>query len=140
MHTKKTITITLFTTIASLNSSALMAADDSASSFLPPIWPLLALVIIMIVFRKQLNCVPPFEPDTEVEKLTETTVTSDAGDTIDLKDNLKQCQASTAKGSRCKRVTTLEDTNISINGKTYSLTVCKQHNKADLKPFSELIK
>lgn len=59
---------------------------------------------------------------------------------IDLKDNGQQCQASTAKGTRCKRKTTLEDTSVTIDDKTYLLTVCRQHNTEQLKPFSQLIK
>lgn len=59
---------------------------------------------------------------------------------IDLKDNGQQCQASTAKDTRCKRKTTLEDTSVTIDDKTYLLTVCRQHNTEQLKPFSGLIK
>lgn len=137
MLANKSETITIFAAIISLNSSVLMAAEDSISSLLPPIWPLLALIIFVVVFRKQLNCVPPLNLETKPEKPTETS--QEVSDKIDLKDELKQCQASTAKGTRCKRTTTLEDRNITIDDKTYTLTVCKQHNTDALKPFAGII-
>ena len=59
---------------------------------------------------------------------------------IDLTDDSKQCQASTTKGTRCKRTTTLENTTTTVDGKTYQLTVCSQHNNDKLKIFSELLK
>jgi len=55
-------------------------------------------------------------------------------------NNDSQCQASTAKGTRCKRTTSLEKTSITIGNQTYNLTVCNQHNNTKLKPFPELIK
>jgi len=137
MLANKSKTITIFTAIISLNSSVLMAAEDSASSMLPPFWPLLALAIIVIVFRKQLNCVPTLNLKTKPAESTETS--KEVSNKIDLKDDLKQCQASTAKGTRCKRTTSLEERNITIDDKTYTLTVCKQHNTDGLKPFSGLI-
>jgi outer membrane biosynthesis protein TonB len=59
---------------------------------------------------------------------------------IDLTTDGKQCQASTAKGTRCKRTTTLENITTTVEGKTYQLTVCTQHNNDKLKIFSELLK
>jgi len=59
---------------------------------------------------------------------------------IDLMTDGKQCQASTAKGTRCKRTTTLENITTTVDGKTYQLTVCTQHNNDKLKIFSELLK
>jgi len=135
----KDIAITLSATIFSFNSSVLMAAENTDTSLLPPIWPLLALIIVLVVFRKQLNCVPKPEFDDTPTALTEVPPKK-PDNIIDLKDGLNQCQASTAKGTRCKRKTTLTDARISIADNTYQLTVCKQHNTDDLKPFSELIK
>lgn len=60
--------------------------------------------------------------------------------TIDLTGDGKQCQASTTKGTRCKRTTTLENITTTANGKTYQVTVCSQHNNDKLKIFSELLK
>lgn len=57
----------------------------------------------------------------------------------DISDD-NQCQASTAKGTRCKRTSTLEKTSITIDNQIYKLTVCNQHNNKKLKPFPELIK
>ncbi|WP_143736033.1 hypothetical protein [Methyloprofundus sedimenti] len=83
------------------------------------------------------------EPDKSSAASTvipETDTVAVTKNIIDLKDNGQQCQASTAKGTRCKRKTTLEDTSVTIDDKTYLLTVCRQHNTEQLKPFSELIK
>jgi len=149
MYRKKSIAISLSTLLITLNSSALLAADNTDGSSLPPYWPLIALFLIIIIFRKQLNCVPA--PDLREKPKTENNITepepepenaiiiSETSATpINLKENSNQCQASTAKGTRCKRTTSLEDASISIDDKTYLLTVCKQHNKKNLKPFSEL--
>ena len=91
---------------------------------------------------------PQTKPEPEQEPVAptstvipEATTTADINDNIiDLKDNSQQCQASTAKGTRCKRKTTLEDAAVTIDDKTYLLTVCRQHNTEQLQPFSELIK
>ena len=81
------------------------------------------------------------EVETEPDPEPDTETTAEANDNIiDLKDNSEQCQGSTAKGTRCKRKTTLEDASITIDGITYLLTVCRQHNTNQLKPYSGLIK
>ena len=160
MLDKRSIFAPILTTFITFSPKIAMAAEDSTFSFLPPIWPFIAIVLFIIVFRKQLNCVPPFKPEEEPtlhekpaplvnqEKIyTEpetpnviADIDTEVNDNIiDLKDNRQQCQASTAKGTRCKRKTTLEDTSIIINEKTYLLTVCKQHNTSTLKPFKKLI-
>ncbi len=59
---------------------------------------------------------------------------------VNIRDGSNQCQASTAKGTRCKRTTTLEEASATIDGTTYELTVCSQHNNDSIKPFAELIK
>jgi len=148
MYRKKNIAISLSTLLITLNSSTLLAADNTDGSSLPPYWPLVALFLIIIIFRKQLNCVPA--PDLSEKLKTENNTTepepensiiiSETSTTpINLKENSNQCQASTAKGTRCKRTTSLEKRNITIDDKTYTLTVCKQHNTDGLKPFSGLI-
>ncbi len=146
MFSNKSIASIFSTVMMTLNSSASMAADDAGASALPPYWPLLALAIIVIVFRKQLNCNPPLDlsekpavsvaPAAVEVKETAPEVTG----SIDLKNGLNRCQASTSKGTRCKREAALENVSISLDGKTYLLSVCKQHNTKKLKPFSGLIK
>ncbi len=173
MLTKRSITAPILATFITFSPAIAMAAEDSFTSSLPPIWPFLAFVLFVIVFRKQLNCVPPFEPQDEISppvieeknipeseqpapteiiatdtstvaepevEVKEVEVKTEVNDNIiDLKDGGQQCQASTAKGTRCKRKTTLEDTSISLDGKTYLLTVCRQHNTDHLKPCAELL-
>ena len=153
MLNKKSISTLIISTFIIFSPKIALAAEESISSLLPPVWPFLAFVLLVLVFRKQLNCVPPFKPQedqvTPVNQEPISTETENAtpwdilalrfwGTTI--KDNSQQCQASTAKGTRCKRKTTLEDTSVSIDNKTYLLTVCRQHNNDHLEPFSELIK
>ena len=77
------------------------------------------------------------EVDVEVDTPKSLPETEDI--TIDLKDNSQQCQASTAKGTRCKRRTALKESSVTIDNKTYLLSVCRQHNSRNLRPFAELI-
>jgi len=153
MLNKKSISTLIISTFIIFSPKIALAAEESISSLLPPVWPFLAFVLLVLVFRKQLNCVPPFKPQedqvtpvnqepisTETENVIPAPDTIVTDNIIDLKDNSQQCQASTAKGTRCKRKTTLEDTSVSIDNKTYLLTVCRQHNNDHLEPFSELIK
>ena len=166
MLNKRSIPTPILATFITLSPNIARAAEDSISSFLPPIWPFIAIMMFIFVFRKQLNCVLPSEPQkkpppqeeptsqeepvsplnqeqisTEPETPNDATdIDSGVSDTIiDLKDNSQQCQASTAKGTRCKRKTTLEETSVTIDEKNYFLTVCRQHNTSTLKPFKELI-
>jgi len=151
MLNKKSIIITLSSSVIAFNSGIVAAAEDSITSSLPPVWPLLAFIAFVVIFRKQLNCAPPTDlneqsgsPVAEEPKAASTVpaeASTPANSTsIDLKDGMEQCQASTAKGTRCKRKTNLEETSLTIDDKTYQLTVCKQHNTDGLKPFSELLK
>lgn len=141
----------------SFSSEIAFAVENNNSDSPMTIWPLLLLVAILFVFRKQLFAAatahteePEQKVDTPIKKepapkktTTAKKTTSKAKETkakektdsIDLNDDSKQCQASTAKGSRCKRTTTLEKTSVTIDGTTYHLTVCSQHNNDALKPF-----
>ena len=160
MLIKKSIATPILATFITISPEITMAAEDTMSSILPPIWPFIAIVLFIIFFRKQLNCVPPStfnpqeetplsiieeqlapEPETPAQTITTDTDTTEAKDNIiDLKDNSQQCQASTAKGTRCKRTTTLEDTSISMDNKSYLLTVCRQHNTDLIIPYSKPLK
>ena len=77
---------------------------------------------------------------TPTKKPASKAKTKATSDPIDLTDDSKQCQASTTKGTRCKRTTSLENITATVDGKTYQLTVCTQHNNDKLKIFSELLK
>ncbi len=139
--------------------------DSSASSI--QMWPLFLLLGLLVVFRKQLFAeitpeshddhaheTPAAEKPAEVAAKPEPVATSkkqspapkkatpnkSTSKAVDLSDDDSQCQASTAKGTRCKRKTSLELATAKVDGTSYNLTVCKQHNNKDLKPFSDLIK
>ncbi|MGR9115121.1 MAG: hypothetical protein ACU85E_05095 [Gammaproteobacteria bacterium] len=58
---------------------------------------------------------------------------------IDLAENAEQCQASTAKGSQCRRKANLEVIHKTIHKQKYKFAVCSQHNNSDFAPFSELL-
>ena len=156
MNNNKSTAIKISSAILMLNSEVLLAADG-ASSLLPPMWPLFAVIIFMFVFRKQLNCNPPVdlgekpENPPPVAQLTEETATletvdlpeektaSESIDGSDLRDH-KQCQASTSKKTRCRREIALEDASLVVDGKSYLITVCGQHNTKKLKAYPGLIK
>ncbi len=58
---------------------------------------------------------------------------------IDLSKNAAQCQASTSKGTQCKRTNSLETIQKTINKQKYKFSVCGQHKSDDFKPFAELL-
>jgi hypothetical protein len=162
MFANKGITILLSTLIFTLSSSIVYAAEDSNSAVAG--WPLLVFIAIVVIFRKKIFSNDAFQepPIKEVEKKAAAVVietkaksaqkpekkekpTSKAkpkssSDSIDLTEDGKQCQASTAKGTRCKRTNTLDTASIKIEEVTYQVTVCSQHNNKNLKPYSKLIK
>jgi hypothetical protein len=165
MTTKKSIIVKLSTLIFAFNTDIAMAADTDSSSMFFPGWPIALLVIVVILFRKKLFVeagvqAPEAEhKDTPVSKkdptpapakpkaaakakpktTAKTKVPTTKTSTVNLITDGKQCQASTAKGSQCKRTTTLEKSSVIIKGTKYQLTVCSQHNNDAIKPFSGLI-
>lgn len=58
----------------------------------------------------------------------------------DLSKNVAQCQAETAKGSRCKRTNNLETTIQTFKNKRYQFTSCTQHNTDKFKPHPTVLK
>lgn len=179
MTTKKCIIVKLSALLFAFNTDVALAADTDSSSMLFPGWPLAALFIVLIVFRKKLfaeaSVQPLDEPEhNETPAPTKETVPAAAkskpvtktkaatkvkpaakakakpaakakpsttkSKSVSLITDSTQCQASTAKGTRCKRTSTLEKASVSIEGTKYQLTVCKQHNNDTIKPFSELLK
>ncbi|MFW5443751.1 MAG: hypothetical protein ACKE51_05525 [Methylococcaceae bacterium] len=167
MAIKKYLPSLLSSTIIVLSSDIAIAAEKTSSGPSIAGWPLLLLLAVVVIFRKKLfaEATPqPSESDHQETAVQEAappeiakepvkapakktaikTVNKPKAEkkatSIDLKDDKNQCQASTAKGTRCKRTTSLENATVSIDNKTYQLTVCKQHNNKSLKPFSELLK
>jgi len=161
MITKECLIAPLAVLGFTFSSEIALAAEENDAGFLVTAWPLIVLSIILVVFRKQLIIqATPEQHDSEhhepaIEETTATPVKKVAkkettkkqkkqkaatSGTIDLKDDSGQCQAATAKGTRCKRSSSLEDATVSLNGKTYKLTVCSQHKNDSLHIFSDLIK
>jgi len=166
MFANKGVTAVLSTIIFTLSSSFALAAESSSAAFAG--WPILALFAVVAIFRKKIftgTTLQESEPETKKQvktksvskkstppaqkKTTKKAAATKAEaqpkeknspGTIDLTDEGKQCQASTAKGTQCKRTNTLEKKSIKIDGTTYQLTVCSQHNNDSLKPYSKLIK
>jgi len=58
---------------------------------------------------------------------------------INLASDATQCQAATLKGSRCRRKTSLDIVEKTINKQRYKFAVCNQHNNKEFIPFSELL-
>lgn len=138
--------------------------NKSEATLLGSGWPFILLVVVLIVFRKKIFAeatvdveehskssepsiaTPPKKEPAPEKQVTETTTkpaeptaeTSSA--IIDLSKDENQCQASTTKGTRCKRTTTLDKKVKTIAGKKYRFLVCNQHNNQKFKPFEELLK
>ena len=170
MMIKTGISILLSAIVMALSPNVAMAVDKAGSSSSIAAWPLVLLVVIVIIFRKKIFAEATPEPEhqepdaPEAAKPAPAAVKQEAAKPqatkkaapakkpaskpkakvtsgpIDLTDDSKQCQASTTKGTRCKRTTTLENITATVDGKTYQLTVCTQHNNDKLKIFSELLK
>ena len=167
MMIKTGISILLSAIVMALSPNVAMAVDKAGSSSSIAAWPLVLLVVIVIIFRKKIFAEATPEPEhqePESSKPAPAAVKQEAAipqstkkaapakkpaskpkakvtsGPIDLTDDSKQCQASTTKGTRCKRTTTLENITATVDGKTYQLTVCTQHNNDKLKIFSELLK
>jgi hypothetical protein len=145
------------------SSEIAFAAESNDAGFLITAWPLIALSIAIIIFRKQLIVqATPEQPDSDHhDAATEKTATAAAEKpatkaknkspakkekvaaspaNIDLKDDSGQCQAATSKGTRCKRKSNLEAASMSLDGKTYDLNVCKQHHNDTSQVFSDFLK
>lgn len=159
MSIQKTTITTLSSIIFSFNSSIAIAAENTSPYTSFPGWPLLLLFALILIFRKKIFVdeslnQPRAEPLNTEEKQETASFSEETPSEKDPVDEQKynisspiinisndnQCQASTAKGTRCKRTTTLEKTSITIANKTYQLTICSQHNNEKLKPFPRLIK
>ncbi len=59
---------------------------------------------------------------------------------IDLSIDAGQCQAETAKGTRCSRTVNLETIVVTIKNKLYQFATCKQHNRKSFKPHPKVLK
>ncbi|KAF3982446.1 MAG: hypothetical protein HFP78_01735 [Methylococcales symbiont of Hymedesmia sp. n. MRB-2018] len=151
MITKQCLIAPLAALGFTFSSEIAFAAKNNDAGFLVTAWPLIVLSIVLIVFRKQLIIqATPEQADADHHetpvKKTRTAAPATkkpaaiSNANIDLKDGGTQCQAATSKGTRCKRKSNLEDASVSVNRKTYDLTVCKQHNNDALQIFSGLIK
>lgn len=159
------LTVLKSLSLFALSSNMVQAVETTDSSSSISLWPFILFAIILIAFRKKImgEATPnpedhgaehhevteqkpqksveqdPPIPSPVEESLSPAEPEAKAGN-INLKDDSGQCQASTTKGTRCKRTTTLEEASITIDGTTYDLTVCKQHNNDAMKPFADLIK
>ncbi|NOQ65529.1 MAG: hypothetical protein GQ582_13540 [Methyloprofundus sp.] len=162
MRVLKNLTMVSSSALIALNSGVAIAAEDSLTDYVPAIWPFFVLIGLIFVFKDFLNCVPPIdlsesepEPEPKLETKTKTqpepsdkpkqeevvaeSPAATEDDLIDLRDNSGQCQASTAKGTRCKRKNTLSDATLTINNKEYLITACAQHHNDALKPYPGLL-
>ena len=159
MSIQKTTITTLSSIIFSFNSSIATAAENTSSYTSFPGWPLLLLFALILIFRKKIfvdeslnqSSTEALNTEEKQETVSFSEAPSSEKDPVDKQkikisspiidiSNDNQCQASTVKGTRCKRTTTLEKTSITIANKTYQLTTCSQHNNEKLKAFPELIK
>jgi len=59
---------------------------------------------------------------------------------IDLFVNADQCQASTGKGTRCKRSNNLQQHQYTVGSQQYIFAVCSQHNNESFIPHPSILK
>ncbi|WP_031432729.1 hypothetical protein [Methylomarinum vadi] len=118
--------------------------------------PLIIFLALLVIFRKKLIAEATPHPHgeeehhgaeesatkTDAETLQserieeKTKVTQPAQEEIiDMSQKVEQCQAATAKGSRCSRTANLETIEVSVEGKFYRFKTCRQHNNESFKPF-----
>ncbi len=166
MITKECLIAPLAVLGFTFSSKIALAAENNDAGFLVTAWPLIVLSIVLIIFRKQLiiQATPEKHDSDHHEAVPEAVATGAktvkqtvaektpakktkkqpraavSSGKINIKDDSGQCQAATAKGTRCKRTSNLENASVSNKGKTYELAVCKQHNNDALQIFSEFIK
>lgn len=164
MFANKGVTVIFCAITFTLSSSLAFAAQNSNASFAG--WPLLVLFAAIFIFRKKIFAdtsgqeseteQPTYSSDVKEDPAAVVAIQEESKpkkaatkaktkaknspNIIDLTEDGKQCQASTTKGSRCKRTNTLVNTKLEIDGTTYQITVCSQHNNDSLKAYSKLIK
>ncbi len=128
--------------------SGFVCAQESSESSAAGYAPIILLLAILLVFRKKLiaEATPEHHGEdtyhpVETKKPVQAAKPSAArkSNIVDLSIDAEQCQATTAKGSRCSRNTNLETIELTIDGKKYRFRTCKQHGNDSFKPFSGLI-
>ncbi len=145
-------------------SSGVAVAQEGESSFAADYWPLILVLTVLIVFSKKLiseaqvhghddhsatppkpvkpspapaarKAAPSAAPKPKVSVEDKPKASATAEEVTDLSVNADQCQGSTAKGTRCSRRSNLETIMVTIDGKKYKFSSCKQHNNKDFSPF-----
>lgn len=101
--------------------------------------PVAEIVPEVVVVKKKEKKIKASVVDTSATDNKKASKKSSSPEVVDLSSDT-QCQASTAKGTRCKRKTGLETVKKVINNKAYVLKICNQHNNKKLKVFFGLIK
>lgn len=145
MITRNCLIVPLGALAITFSSEIALAIESTDTGQSIAMWPIIVAVAVLIILRKQLIAEATSqkqehdEPDAPKEKIKVEATKAKTGN-IDLKDGSGQCQANTVKGTRCRGKSNLTDASITIDGTSYDLTVCRQHNNDTIKPFSELIK
>lgn len=141
------------TTLYSASVLAQEAEIEEPSTF--SYTPLVGLLLVMLLFRKKLIAEATPEHHGEVEhhhapepvaapepaaakpvvaEKAPAPASAEKG-LIDVSVDANQCQGTTAKGARCSRTANLETIELTVNGKDYRFSTCKQHNNDTFKPF-----
>ena len=83
---------------------------------------------------------PKLKSRSKVAKSSATKQTKDeSSGTLVLSDKVDQCQASTSKGTRCKRKTNLQLKQHTVKGSNRQFAVCKQHDSKSFSPHPSVI-
>lgn len=132
--------------------ATVLAAGKSTANSDYIFWALFAFVVVLVTLgRNRINesikNTAQLKQATQVAKPATAPVTkvqvqpdikkAEAKPVPKQQINFKQCQAITAKGSQCKRITNLKSIVITIKGIERDLTVCNQHNNKAAKPYDK---
>lgn len=91
------------------------------------------------VEKKPVSAPKPKTQVNQAKAKPATKATAATAKVIDLTENATQCQASTLKGTQCRRKTNLENIDKTVNDKKYKFAVCSQHNNTDFIPFADYV-
>lgn len=130
-----------------VTSAALASSNTPSSGFSFGGYLMIAIILfaVWVAYRDSMSASPPTtpkpKPRSKAVKPSKTKPNKKrGGDILVLSDNVTQCQASTAKGSRCTRDNNLQIKRHAVNKKNCQFAVCKQHDSKSFKPHPSVLK
>ena len=128
-------------------SAAPASSNKPSSGFSFGGYLIIAIILfaVWVAYRDSMSKSPPTtpkpKPSSKAAKPSKTKPNKKrGGDILVLSDNTTQCQASTAKGTRCTRDNNLQLKRHVVNKRNCQFTVCKQHDSKSFKPHPSVLK